>query len=159
MSNFFTDTIFPDPRYDTLNIVKDLGLLEPVTRAAVTGIVSDASSQGIVLVVFETYRSQDRQTQLFNQRASQLKQVGVHHYGLACDLVVSVSGKLTWNVDYTFLGPLAKAHGLIWGGDWGVPGVKHSFVDSDHVQRCTVAKQAALFGGTWYPDDAYDPYA
>jgi hypothetical protein len=158
MANFFTETIFPDPRYDSLDIIRDLALLEPVTRAAVLGIIADAGKQGIALIAFETYRSQDRQTQLFNQRVTQLKQVGVHHYGLACDLVVTVNGKSTWNVDYTFLGPLAKSHGLIWGGDWGVPGVKHSFVDSDHVQRCSIPKQAALFGGSWYPDDAYSPY-
>jgi hypothetical protein len=31
-------------------------------------------------------------------------------------------------------------------------------VDLVHVQRCTVARQDALFAGTWYPDEAYNPY-
>jgi len=33
---------------------------------------------------------------------------------------------------------------MIWGGDWGAPHIKHSFVDSVHVQRCTVARQGTF---------------
>jgi hypothetical protein len=48
---------------------------------------------------------------------------------------------------------------MIWGGDWGNPGVRHKFVDSVHVQRCAIKSQKALFSGAWYPDQDYDPYA
>ena len=106
-------------------------------------------------MVFETYRSQPRQASLFAQGATQLKTVGVHHYGLACDLVKNVDGEPSWKGDFTFLGVLAKKHGLIWGGDWGQPGVRNSFPDLDHVQRCTILDQNKLFAGTWYPDDNY----
>ena len=60
--------------------------------------------------------------------------------------------------DFSFLGVFAK-NGLIWGGDWGEPGSKHSFIDDDHVQRCTLWRQSQLFSGTWYPDAGYDPYS
>jgi hypothetical protein len=80
--------------------------------------------------------------------------VGVHHYGLACDLVKDVAGQPSWKGDFKFLGKLAKKHKMIWGGDWGKPDVKHRFVDSVHVQRCTVARQRTLFAGTWYPTTA-----
>ncbi len=60
--------------------------------------------------------------------------------------------------DFSFLGALAKANGLIWGGDWGNPDVQHTFVDSVHVQRCSLAKQHDLFAETWYPDASYNPY-
>jgi len=56
------------------------------------------------------------------------------------------------------LGELAHEHGLIWGGDWGNPSAKHTFIDPVHVQRCTVARQAGLFRGEWYPEEGYDPY-
>src|SRR5689334_23211962 len=59
--------------------------------------------------------------------------------------------------DFAFLGRLAKKHRLIWGGDWGSRGASHKFVDSVHVQRCAMARQKALFAGTWYPDQDYDP--
>jgi hypothetical protein len=48
---------------------------------------------------------------------------------------------------------------MIWGGDWGKPGVKPRFYDGVHVQRCTIARQKSLFSGKGYPDDDYDPTA
>ena len=109
-------------------------------------------------MVFETYRSQARQTQLFNQRASKLRTVGVHHFGLACDIVKVVDGEPSWKGSFSIVGELAHEHGLIWGGDWGSPQIRHSFIDAVHVQRCSIGKQAALFRGEWYPGEDYDPY-
>ena len=157
MSNFYTDVIEKDPRFNVTSLIDDASLLEPVTRAAVQGIIADAKSHGMDLMIFETYRSQARQQLLFNQGATRLRQVGVHHYGLACDLVKSIDGVPSWKGDFSLLGTLAKAHGLVWGGDWGTPGVHHPFVDSDHVQRCTLAEQVGLFAGTWYPGPLYKP--
>jgi hypothetical protein len=153
VSNFYTDVIRKDPRFESTDRIGDLLLLEPVTRQAVAAIVTGAAAQGIILRPLETYRSANRQEMLFANGATKLCAVGVHHYGLACDFVVMVNGEPTWKVDYGFLRPLAAANGLIWGGDWGTPGIYHSFRDSDHVQRCTVAEQQALFAGTWYPED------
>jgi hypothetical protein len=159
MSNFYTAVIMNDPRLHTTDIVADIALLEPVTRAAIQAVIADAAAAGIALMVFETYRSQERQSALFQQGATQLRTVGVHHYGLACDLVKNIAGHPSWKGDFSFLAALAKAHGLIWGGDWGTPNRPHSFRDEDHVQRCSISRQAALFRGDWYPDDNYNPYA
>lgn len=157
--NFYTDVIQRDGRFHSAERIDDLGLLEPGTRAQVESIVAEARQlYGIDLMVFETYRSTERQEALYAQGATKLKKVGVHHYGLACDLVKSVNGQPSWKGDFSFLGQLARRHGLIWGGDWGTPGTKPGFVDDDHVQRCTVGRQASLFAGSWYPDADYDPY-
>ncbi len=158
MGNFFTDVISADPRFNSVTRVHDLSLLEPVTRELVQKIVAGAKAMGIDLMVFETYRSQVRQHELFLQGASKLDKVGVHHYGLACDIVRVVHGEPSWKGDFSFLGELAHSAGLIWGGDWGEPNVKHSFIDAVHVQRCTVARQSELFVGKFYPDAAYNPY-
>jgi hypothetical protein len=159
MGNFFTDTISKDSRFHTTQRVADLNLLEPMTRQNVLAIIAGAKALGIEMIAFETYRSQERQQTLFNQHVTKLKAVGVHHYGLACDIVKIVHGQPSWDGDFSFLGKLAHANGMIWGGDWGDPAKKHDFLDTDHVQRCTIARQNALFGGQWYPDDQYDPYA
>ena len=159
MGNFFTDVIEKDPRLGSTARVDDITLLEPVTQQAVLAIVADAKALGIDLMVYETFRSQDRQSELFAKKATKLETVGVHHYGLACDLVKDIGGDPSWKGDFSFLGKLAKKHGLIWGGDWGKPGVPTKFVDGVHVQRVTVARQRQLFAGTWYPDAAYDPWA
>jgi hypothetical protein len=155
MGNFYTDVISKDIRFQTTNRVDDLALLEPKTRALVQAIIAKSS---VMLMVFETFRSEARQVALFNQGASTLKQVGVHHYGLACDLVKDINGEPSWKGSFDFLGELAHSNGMIWGGDWGDPSIKHSFIDADHVQRITIARQDGLFKGAWYPDDSYDPY-
>ena len=158
MGCFYTEIISHDPRFDSVTRVSDASLLEPTTRQLVEGIVFAARQVGIEVVIYETYRSQARQQELFNQGATRLRTVGVHHYGLACDIVRQVGGEPCWKGDFSFLGHLAQSCGLIWGGDWGAPNIKHDFVDSVHVQRCTLARQGALFTGAWYPDATYNPY-
>lgn len=158
MGNFFTDVILNDPRSNSPNRISDMALLEPVTRQLVQQIVDTAQQMGIQVMVFETYRSQARQQELFNNGATKLRTVGVHRYGLACDIVRVVGGEPSWKGDFSFLGQLALSAGLIWGGDWGHPGIPSNFVDSVHVQRCTVAQQGALFAGNFYPDADYNPY-
>lgn len=159
MPNFFTTTIKTDPRFGSTARISAIELLEPVTRQAVQDIISDARDTfEIELMVFETYRSQARQQELFNKHVTKLKVVGVHHYGLACDLVKVVNGEPSWKGDFSFLGELAESYGLIWGGDWGTPNRPHSFIDSVHVQRCSIRRQSKLFREEWYPDADYDPY-
>jgi hypothetical protein len=158
VATFYTDVISKDARFGSLTRVADPSLLEPTTRQLVERIISASQQMGIEVMIYETYRSQDRQQQLFNNGASKLRTVGVHHYGLACDIVRSVGGEPCWKGDFSFLGQLAQSCGLIWGGDWGAPHIKHSFIDSVHVQRCTVPRQGDLFAGVWYPDETYNPY-
>ncbi|MGB8733812.1 MAG: M15 family metallopeptidase [Candidatus Sulfotelmatobacter sp.] len=158
MGNFYTDVISRDTRFRLATRVCDASLLEPATRQLVAAIVSAASRMGIELMIYETYRSQERQQELFDQGATKLRTVGVHHYGLACDLVRVVAGEPSWKGDFSFLGRLAQSSRMIWGGDWGAPHIRHSFIDSVHVQRCTVARESELFEGMWFPDESYNPY-
>lgn len=150
--SFYDEVIRKSKSFGSTVRCTDLELLEPVTRAAVQAIVQEAAVLGQPLLVFETYRSQERQQQLFKQRATQLHTVGVHHYGLACDLVKDINGEPSWKGPFDFVGMLAVKYGLIWGGTW------KGFVDASHVQRITVTDQPRLFAGVWYPDNDYNPY-
>jgi peptidoglycan L-alanyl-D-glutamate endopeptidase CwlK len=162
MPNFYTTVIQADPRFTSTADCRDIALLEPNFRAAVQSVIADAAAQGITLQVTETFRSAARQQMLFAQGATQLDgqtpaTIGVHHFGLAVDLVRVQNGKADWaTADYTFLQALAEKYGLTWGGDWGIPAKLHQpgFHDWDHLQGCTVAQQDALFAGDWYPDDS-----
>lgn len=156
--SFYTETIVHDPRFHTTQPVHDIMLLEPITRFAVRAIIADAKNAGIELGAFETYRSKERQELLYQQKATKLQKVGVHHYGLACDLVKMIGNQPSWKGDFTFLIALCKKHGLISGNNWGQPKIKHSFIDPGHVQRITLPRQQALFAGTWYPTPDYSPY-
>jgi hypothetical protein len=157
MGSFYTDVISADPRFSSLKRIADPSLIEPTTRQLVESLITASHQMGIELMIYETYRSENRQQALFENGASKLRTVGVHHYGLACDIVRVVSGEPSWKGDFSFLGQLAHSSGLIWGGDWGDATITPSFVDSVHVQRCTVARQGSLFAGSWYPDDTYNP--
>lgn len=155
--SFYTNNLMVDPRFHSRMPLKDLNLLEPVTRECVQDIIKLAGLAGVTLAVLETYRSQELQEVYYERGATQLKTVGVHHFGLACDLGVMVAGQINWKADYSILGRLAAQIGLVWGGDWGTPDKPHSFRDYDHVQRIAVADQPKLFSGEWYPDPNYLP--
>lgn len=83
-----------DPRFKSIDRVADINLLEAATRQKVLDIIADAKAHGVELMIFETYRSQKRQVELFKQGASKLRQVGVHHYGLACDFYCNLLKEL-----------------------------------------------------------------
>jgi hypothetical protein len=154
--SFYTDFIQKSPLFNNPAECRDQSMLEPGFGAAVKAIIAEAAAMGITLMVTETFRSQARQQQLFRQGATQLNgltpaTIGVHHFGLAADFCKIIDGKASWAGDWSFLRDLADKHGLVSGVDWGQPNVKHSFIDPDHVQGCTVAQQSLLFAGTWYP--------
>src|SRR5260370_17117110 len=90
MPNFYSDVIVHDKRFHSKKRVSDPKLLEEATRLAVEAIIAGALTLGIKLMIFETYRSQQRQRALFSRGPTQLKELGVHHYGLASDLVQAV---------------------------------------------------------------------
>lgn len=144
----------------------DLALLEPNTRRKVQAILQDAKAHGVSVVCYETYRSQERQEQLYQQGATQLQHVGTHHYGVAADLVpLNSAGEPTWDgVEGAFqlIAHLCHVHLLISGADWGRPGVPHRFIDQPHCQYVTSGRrQSMLLAGLWYPPEngTYNPYA
>lgn len=154
MTNFYTTVLEADPRFASHAQIADPLLLEPVTRAAVAAIIAEAAALRVTYKISETYRSAERQTDLFRGGHTQLSLVGVHHFGLACDLVCIEAGKAKWDAHhYDLLGALAHKHGLVWGGEW------HGFPDLDHVQRITLADQGRLLFGDWYPDADYRAFA
>lgn len=151
MGNFFVDVIQRDPRYLSVEPVNDTALLEPGFRVKAQTVVDAAFARGIELKSTETYRSSERQQRLYDQGKTQLRIVGVHHYGLAIDFAKVVNGKLSWDGDWRFLCDLAAEAGVVAGGDWGLPDEPHSFRDWDHLQGVTIAEQKGLLAGVWYP--------
>ncbi len=159
MASFYDTTLRNSKAFRSDAVCKDVLMLEPGTRAAVVALLADAKAQGIDLRLLETYRSQTRQSALFMRRATQLRTVGCHGYGVAADFGVFVGGVYQGSAKpYLFLREAARRHGLIPGIDWGHAKLS-SQGDAGHVQRVPVWRQNALFGGQWFPPPAYDPYA
>ena len=90
--NFYLSTIQNSPKVHSIKVVSDLALLEPVTRAAVQAILVEGKKAGHNLMVFETYRSRELQQVYFRRGVTRLKNVGVHHYGCAADIVKVING-------------------------------------------------------------------
>ena len=158
MSNFYETVIRKDPRFNSLDKIDDMALLEPEFRAKVETFRSFAEHQGHVFKVIETFRSQRRQALLFSRGATQLRRVGVHGYGLAIDFGIFINGVYDpKGYDYLFFADLARRAGVVSGIDWGTPKQKHSFKDYDHIQGVPVFRQDALFAGLWYPQSGYNP--
>lgn len=159
MTNFYNSVLRNSKEFRSDDRTSKIELLEPGTRAAVVALLNEARNAGHDLRILETYRSQTRQSYLFQRRATQLRVVGCHGYGVAADFGVFVNGKYAeHNEPYVFLRDLARKHGLISGQDWGHLR-EGGFVDSGHVQRVPVWRQNAMFNGAWYPTENYDPYA
>jgi len=158
--SFYTDVIKKDPRFSSVNICRDMALLEPSFRAKVQSLVAQASKDGHDIIIAETFRSQARQAHLFEQGYTQLKNVGVHNYGLACDFNLFIDGVYQSDgAKYKFLHDYEKKFRIISGQLWGTPWQKHTFTDWDHIQGIPVFRQGSLFNGSWYPDNNYDPIA
>ena len=156
IKSFYTDILQNGPSFHSLLPIKSLDLLFPAFRTAVEAVLDEAKKAGHPMMVFETFRSTDRQIELYKQHLTELKNVGVHHYGLAADICfLDSSGTSSWKGDFTLLGKFAKNQNLVWGGDWGHPEKPHTFRDWDHVQFISVADQNKLFDGSWYPDENY----
>ncbi len=115
MGNFYTDLISQDSRFESITAIADPSLLEPMTRQIVERLLASARAMGIEVMIYETYRSQPRQQSLFNNGATELRTVGVYHYGLARDIVRVVGGEPSWKGDFSFLGQLAPSSGLNMG--------------------------------------------
>ena len=157
--NFYTDVIMKSPHFHSPAIYKGFDLLEPEFRAKVEKFQAFAKEKGHVVEVVETYRSPARQRQLYAEGWTQLKNIGVHGYGLAVDFSLYINGKYDpRGADYTAFVALAKEAGILSGIDWGTPCEHHSFHDYDHLQGIPVFRQNQLFAGVWYPGPGYDPW-
>lgn len=160
MTNFYNTVVRNSRYFGSDAVCKDMAMLEPGTRAAVLAMIADAKAEDIDLRVLETYRSQTRQSALFMKHFTQLRTVGCHGYGVACDFGVFEKGIYQENnKPYVFLDALARKHGLVSGQTWGHSYPNRGFVDSGHVQRVPIFRQNAMFGGSFYPPENYDPYA
>jgi hypothetical protein len=154
MGSWYTDTIQKDPRFMSVKPILDPNLLFPPFRQKIDAIIAEAKAQGHIFQYGETYRSKQRQTDLFRRGLTRLRNVGVHHYGLAVDLHWMKNGEFEQRGDlyYPILFPLCVKHKLVYGADWGdPPPSKHSFNDWDHVQMVGLVDQPNLFLGAWYP--------
>ncbi len=147
--NWHKDHILNHPLFNTIGIVNDPSFLYPPFREKIQRLIVIATESGLNVGLYETYRSQARQLALFKQRKTKIKINGMHHYGVAADIVFTTpGGGWTWTPrngasDWKRLGQICKDLGLVWGGDW------RGLVDCPHLQFVSVAEQDAIRRGEY----------
>lgn len=128
---------------DVTRACRDLNKLSPKGKQACELFLTECKKQGLNVLVTETYRSQARQTYLYEQgrtRPGQIvtnvKKVGYHNSGNAWDICKNVKGQeYSDNAFFAKCGAIAKSLNIEWGGYW------KGFVDKPHFQ----------ISGSWQP--------
>lgn len=149
--SWYEENIKKHPQYASMKVVSDLDILYPPFAFCILKTFATARKEGLRVCIYETYRSQERQMSLFNQGVSKIKTNGMHHFGVATDIVfLDEKNNPSWDEknDWKRLGEIGKELKLIWGGDWPW--------DKPHFQLipATVSEQAKIIKGE-YPQ--YDP--
>ena len=121
---------------DVTKACRDLNKLSKNAKIACEMFLEECEKQGLKVLVTETYRSQARQSYLYEQGrtrpgqiVTQVKKVGYHNTGNAWDICQNIKGK-EYSDDSFFekCGKIAKSLGIEWGGYWT------GFVDKPHFQ-------------------------
>jgi peptidoglycan L-alanyl-D-glutamate endopeptidase CwlK len=108
---------------------RDLDALQPVVRDAAKAALAECKAKGLSVIVTNTYRSGQEQTELYAQgRTAPGKIVtnakagqSLHQYRVALDIVPNPNGKPDWNGDHPIWHEIAAvfiAHGFEWGYNW-----------------------------------------
>lgn len=119
-------------------VISRITALAPKVQAAAEAIIKDMADQGFNATVFETLRTDERQTFLYgfgrdydDGRGTVTKvqhaRKGWHRWGLALDIVENDASP--WDAPQAFwqaLGKSAEKHGLTWGGRWKFLDLPHS---------------------------------
>jgi len=126
----FCKKIVTSNEYFNNGVHRNSDLLFPTIKTKAEEICSEVND----LHIFETYRSNVRQLQLYNNGSSKIKQFGMHFYGIAVDLVFRDIHGWTWDGDYKTVRRKYKERGLIVLGSW----------DMAHAQMVTVSQQSNL---------------
>ncbi len=141
--------------YGSTHRVSDADILYPPFACSVIKVFATARSENLPVCLFETYRSQERQLELFNKGVTRLKKNGMHYFGVAADMVfLDGAGNPSWDAEYNWarLGKIGQDAGLEWGGSWS------GFVDKPHFQLipATVEAQAHIVNEQYPAYDAHD---
>ena len=142
---FYTEVIARSDYFHSSVRVESIEMLEPTTHDAVQSLLDDDEAKKVGLVIYETYRAQERQTLLHEQNPNQPELVGALGYGVAALLgYTGGDGNADQIGDFSMVGALASAHGLLWGPDIGEA--------QNYVSTVPPDKVPDLQAGIWYPE-------
>lgn len=105
-----------------------VALLHPAARQVFTDFINECEEKlGVTLRITMGLRTISEQNDIYAQGRTRPGNIvtnakggsSFHNYGLAVDLAhVKDDGSIDWKYDMSLLNPIAKEHGLEWGGNW-----------------------------------------
>lgn len=112
-----TPILVPNP---STTILRDLAVLHPTVRDAVTRTVADLNAEGFPFKVFEAYRMPQRQAYLFGQGRTRPGAIvtqarpweSYHQFGLAADIVLCPGGKWSWDASAEYIQAWDRLHDI-----------------------------------------------
>lgn len=118
--------------------VRDIAALLPVAQRACRLFLSECEKEGLPVLITETYRSQERQRELYAQGRTAPGRVVTwtlnsrHTSRLAWDICKNKKGEEYSDTSFfKACGRVAKRLGITWGGDWKTPDMPHFEVRAD----------------------------
>ena len=112
--------------------VRDINELLPIAQKACRLFLSECEKEGLDVLITETYRSQQRQDELYAQgRSKPGKKVtwtknSRHTSRLAWDICKNKKGEeYSDSAFFASCGAIAKRLGITWGGNWKTPDRPH----------------------------------
>ena len=112
--------------------IRDINELLPIAQKACRLFLSECKKEGLDVLITETYRSQDRQNELYAQGRTKAGQKVTwtknsrHTSRLAWDICKNKKGEEYSDYDFfASCGAIAKRLGITWGGDWKTPDRPH----------------------------------
>ena len=121
------------------SVIKDLSSLLPNAKKAAQLFLKECEKAGLKVRITETYRSQKRQNELYEQGRTKPGKVVTwtknsrHTSRRAWDICQNIKGKEYDQSEDFFgkCGKIAKKLGITWGGEWKTPDKPHFEVNSD----------------------------
>lgn len=120
-----------------MKLYKSINELKPIAQKACELFLEKCKEKGLKVKITETYRSQDRQNELYEQGRTSGGNVvtwtktSKHTSRMAWDICQDIKGKeYSDNKFFADCGKIAKSLGITWGGNWKTPDKPHFEVTS-----------------------------
>ena len=130
-------------------MIRDIAELTPTAQKACKFFLYECEQQGLKVRITETYRSQERQNELYAQGRTKAGQIVTwtkksrHTSRRAWDICQDIKGKeYTDTAFFKRCGTIAKEMGITWGGSWKTPDMPHFEISENwEADKMTVQEQ------------------
>lgn len=132
--------------------IRDISELTPSAQEACKTFLYECEQQGLKVKITETYRSQERQNELYAQGRTKAGQIVTwtknsrHTSRRAWDICQDIKGKeYSDTAFFRRCGTIAKELGITWGGNWNKPDMPHFEIPENWEANKMTAQEQQKF--------------